>query len=76
MNIIVGHARSYDFEKGLYQPLLASDLARKHTFLLPHKDGAPGHNTKALLADADIFLAEISHPATGLGMELAWASDA
>lgn len=72
--VYVGHARSFDFQRELYAPLQALDLHGVH-LLLPHAtDGFV--DTRALFegGGCDLFIAEVSHAATGLGMELAYAS--
>lgn len=76
MNIYVSHLRRGNYEEELYKPLLASRLAKKHTFIFPHSTSQKPFNTKELLQQkkCDLVLAEISHPATGQGIELGWAS--
>jgi len=73
MKIYVGHCKDYDYVNGLYIPLRTSSLNDRHEIVLPHeKSGAP-FNSKELMKTFDLMIAEVSIPATGLGIELGWA---
>lgn len=71
--IYVGHSTQFDYETELYAPL--KKLTR-YAFIFPHEELLQPHNTRNIIANADIFLAEVSYPSTGLGIELGWANDA
>ncbi len=73
MKIYVSHSRSFDFENELYKPIRASVLNTEHEFFLPHENGQ-SINTKEVLQDCDLILAEVSFPSTGQGIELGWAN--
>lgn len=75
MKIYISHVRRGNYQEELYQPLLASELAQKHTFIFPHAVSQKPFNTKELFQNkgCDMVLAEISYPATGQGIELGWA---
>ncbi len=74
MKIYVAHSRSFDFKKELYEPIRQSSLNDEHTFVLPHETSDEPFNSKEYLKnDADLLIAEVSEPATGLGIELGWA---
>ncbi len=75
MKIYVGHSSSFDFKKYLYEPLINSDLNKYHNFILPHKmyTKATDFITRDIIKTCDIMIAEVSYPATGLGIELGWA---
>ena len=74
MKIYVAHSRSFDFEKELYDPIKSSSLAREHAFIFPHGENAGPFNSKELFqSGCDLIIAEVSYPATGLGIELGWA---
>ncbi len=74
MNIYVSHSRSFDFKKDLYEPIRQSSLNDEHTFVLPHETSDEPFNSKDYLQNqADLMIAEVSEPATGLGIELGWA---
>ena len=67
-----GHSTSYDYAK-MYEKLQASSLATDYELILPY--------VKKPLNSADfythlaLFVAEVSAPATGLGIEIGWAYD-
>lgn len=72
--VYVGHSNSFDFRKELYNPIKESPLAKEYTFFFPHEDPTKFINSKDIIKKCDIFLAEVSCPATGLGIELGWAN--
>lgn len=76
MKIYISHLRKGDYENTLYKPLLASELANTHMFILPHQNSDKPFNTKELFSKkgCDLVVAEISAPATGQGIELGWAN--
>ena len=69
MKIYIGHSTKYDYKNLLYEPLLKSNLAEKHEFILPHASEAT-FNSKEIIEQADLFIAEISEPSLGLGIEI------
>lgn len=74
MKIYVGHSRSFNFEEELYKPLRESKLADMAELVFPHEKDKPFFDSRDGLKDMDYMVAECSFPATGLGMELAWAN--
>ena len=74
MKIYVAHSRSFDFPKELCDPLKNTPLAREHTFIFPHEEnGEPFSSKEFFQNDCDLIIAEVSYPATGLGIKLGWA---
>ena len=74
MKIYVGHSKSFDFQKDLYNPIKRSSLAGEHTFIFPHEQNTALFDSKELFQNGcDLVIAEVSYPATGLGIELGWA---
>jgi hypothetical protein len=75
MKIYVSHKRRSNFETIIYNPIKNSTLVKEHTFIFPHEDNPESFNAKELFANkkVDLVLAEVSEPATGQGIELAWA---
>lgn len=71
MNIYLSHSSNYDFVNELYLPIKKSNLNIKHKFFFPHDQVVI--NTKQIIKDSDLVLAEVSLPATGQGIELGWA---
>lgn len=75
MNIYIAHTRTFDFKKELYRPIRQSSLNDEHTFVLPHEALNKSFNSKDYLQnEADLIIAEVSNPSTGLGIELGWAN--
>jgi hypothetical protein len=56
----------------LYKPLRESKLNDDDYITLPHETDEH-FDTHQIIKDADIVFAEVSYPATGLGIELGWA---
>lgn len=73
MKIYVGHSSSIDFRQEIYGPLKESDLAGEHALQFPHEDGGIFDSKTYLREECDLFIAEVSEPSTGLGIELGWA---
>lgn len=74
MNIYLGHSSQFDYQTGLYLPLKKSQLWKIHVIFLPHdSDPSLPQNSKKTISQADLFLAEVSYPSIGLGIELGWA---
>lgn len=73
MKIFVTHSSSFDFKEELYKPLRSSSLNDKHDITLPHEDGRQ-IDTKNIIKNQQLLIAEISYPSTGSGIELGWAS--
>lgn len=76
MKIYIGHSRGFDYEQELYLPLRNSDKLAQYNIILPHENNNSGANPREFYNNIDLFIAEVSYPATGLGIELGWASDA
>lgn len=72
MKIHVVHSSNYDFKNELYNPLRNSNLNQLHKIFLPHETDE-FIKTKDLIRNCDVVVAEVSLPATGLGIELGWA---
>lgn|GEM_PF-193548 len=74
MRIYISHARSFDYQLELYQPLLNSPIASEHELILPYMGGGgQSTDTKAVLQAVNLVVAEVSFSATGQGIELGWA---
>lgn len=75
MDIYVAHPTNYDFKKELYEPIRQSSLNKEHTFVLPHEKTDKQFNSKDYLKrGCNLFIAEVSIPSIGLGIELGWAN--
>lgn len=76
MKIYISHASKYDYKSKLYNPIKQSNLMKENTLFFPHDGSDKVVNTKKIIANYDLVLAEVSLPATGQGIELGWADDA
>ena len=75
MKIYIAHSRNFNFKGELYEPIRQSSLNKQHTFVLPHElSDKPFKSRDYLKDEADLMIAEVSVPSTGLGIELGWAS--
>ena len=75
MKIYLGHSREFDYETKLYEPIRQSAFFAEHEFVFPHADPGDVQKTNDYLKNIDLFVAEVSYPSTGLGIELGWAHD-
>lgn len=71
MKIYISHSSKYDYTSKIYNPIKNSDLIQSNTFFLPHEDKIV--NTKDIISNYDLVIAEVSLPTTGQGIELGWA---
>ncbi len=74
MKVYIGHSRGFDYQKELYEPIRKSPELSEYEIILPHEGDSNKSNPKAFYRNLDLFIAEVSYPATGLGIELGWAS--
>ena len=75
MKIYIGHPSSIDFEEELYRPLRESSLLDEHEFVFPHDTDEFFDSRQFLRTKCDLFIAEVSQPSTGLGIEIGWAEN-
>lgn len=73
MKIYISHSSKYDYISKIYNPIKNSNLIKSNTFFLPHEDKNKIVNTKDIISNYDLVIAEVSLPATGQGIELGWA---
>lgn len=74
MKIYCAHATSFDYKQEFYEPIKNSELWNKNNFILPHDSSALPIHSKEIIQTCDLFIAEVSYPSTGLGIELGWAN--
>ena len=72
MKIYFGHSKDFDFKKELYEPIRNSELNKQHEIFFPHETDE-FFNSKDRIKNSDLMIAEVTYPATGLGIELGWA---
>ena len=73
MKIYISHSSKYDYASKIYNPIKNSNLIKSNTIFLPHEDKNKIVNTKDIISNYDLVIAEVSLPATGQGIELGWA---
>lgn len=71
MQIYLIHAGNFDYINELYNPIKTSELYKKHQLIFPHE--TTEKNSKIIIQQSDLVLAEVSYPSTGSGIELGWA---
>ena len=69
MKIYIGHSKQWDYENELYIPILKSELNKEHEIILPHLNNS-NFDSKEVIAKSDLFIAEVSRPSLGLGIEI------
>ena len=75
MKIYIAHSKGTDYQNELYAPIRNDEALNEHEVILPHEFSNTSSNTRNFYKDIDLFIAECSYPATGLGIELGWAFD-
>lgn len=76
MNIYFGHSKDIDYK--LYYKTIKNNFdLTKYNFIFPHETSNSSHNGRNFYKkeNIDLFIAEISLPATGLGIELGFCHD-
>lgn len=71
MKIFISHSTKCDYVNEIYKPIKESSLYSLNEFYLPH-DGTV-INTKEVIKNSDLFIAECSDSSTGQGIEIGWA---
>lgn len=70
MKIYVGHSKDIDYVNNLYKPIRKLELEANDKIFLPHEEDINHNNSREFYSDIDLFIAEVSYPSTGLGIEL------
>lgn len=73
MKIYISHSSKFDYIGKIYNPIENSKLVQSNIFFLPHEEKNKVINTKDVISNCDLVIAEVSLPATGQGIELGWA---
>ena len=69
MKIYIGHSNNFNFKEELYMPIIKSKLNEKVEFIFPHLTDKT-FNSKEIIEQSDLFIAEVSRPSLGLGIEI------
>lgn len=75
MKIYFGHSKDFDFTNEYYIPIEENKVLQKETLIFPHKNNSNDKFERNFYTNLDLFIAEVSYRATGLGIELGWASN-
>ena len=70
LKIYISHSRKMNYEIDLYKPLLKSKIGVENDLILPHSKEYDGIDTKQILINSDLLIAEVSISGTGIGIEL------
>lgn len=73
MKIYCAHSSLFDFHNLFYKVLDTGFRGSANTFIFPHQSPNILANSKEDIRTSDFLLAEVSYPATGLGIEMGWA---
>lgn len=69
MKIYIGHSNDFNFKEELYMPIIESKLNEKVEFIFPHLT-TQTFNSKEIIEQSDLFIADVSRPSLGLGIEI------
>ena len=75
MRVYIGHSKKIDNINEIYEPLRKDTFFNNYELILPHEKDKNSSNSREFYKTIDIFIAECSDVATGLGIELGWAYD-
>lgn len=70
MQIYISHSKKMNYETELYKPLLKSKIGIENNLILPHSKEYNDVDTKQILINSDLLIAEVSIGGTGIGLEL------
>lgn len=73
--VYISHPSSYNYVDELYNPLKKSRLNKQYKFFFPHNverifEAIP---TDSIISTCEYFIAEVSLPSLGVGIEIGWA---
>lgn len=69
MKIALTHSNNLPWKEELYNVLRKASFSNENQIFFPQEN-----DTKDLIKNSDIVLAEVSYPSTGQGIELGWAN--
>ena len=69
MKIYIGHSNQMNYKEELYMPIINSTLYKEHEIIFPHLNNND-FDTKKVIAESDLFIADVSKPSLGLGIEI------
>ena len=75
MKIYIAHSKTINYLDELYNPIKKTDFYKEHEVIFPHEKSTSSNNSRDFYKSIDLVIAECSHRATGLGIELGWLYD-
>ena len=69
MKIYIGHSNQMNYKEELYMPIINSTLYKEHEIIFPYLNNND-FDTKKVIAESDLFIADVSKPSLGLGIEI------
>lgn len=69
MKIYIGHSNQMNYKEELYMPIINSSLYKEHEIIFPHLDNND-FDTQKVILESDLFIADVSKPSLGLGIEI------
>lgn len=73
MKIYIGHSKKNNYINELYKPI--KEISTDIEFIFPHEFDENINNNREFYSNIDIFIAEVTYPSFGLGIELGWTYD-
>lgn len=75
VKIYLSHSTKYDYKKEFYEPLKQSILNKIHDINYFLQDDSPAKvkNSKEIIKDCDLIIADITFQSTAIGIEIGWA---
>ncbi len=73
MKIYISHSSKYNYINKIYEPIKKSNIAKLHSLIFPHEQKEIV-NTKEIISNCNLLIADVSLPSTGQGIELGWAN--
>lgn len=67
MKIYFAHSKNFDYIKDYYLPIQNNSDLKKETLIFPHKNDRNNKHERSFYSNLDLFIAEVSYCATGLG---------
>lgn len=75
MKVYIAHSRDMNYQEDLYSPIRSAEELPQAAIILPHENSSHSKKSREFYAQLDLVIAEVSQPATGLGIEVGWAYD-
>ena len=74
MKIYFIHSTLFDYQTELYEVIYSSEIYQTYTIIFPHEIEGKLADSKDMIKQSDLIIAECSHASIGMGIELGWSS--